>query len=392
MQERPNGMPTKRSSRTTPATPTKVSRTDIPKRLLADIRSLIESARSQTAQAINTKLVLLYWSIGDRIRRDILKQKRAEYGEKIVTPLASQLEQEYGRGFSRRNLFNMIRFAEVFSAPDIVQTLSAQLGWSHFLEITALKDPLQRDFYAEMCRRERWSVRTLRAKIGGLLYERTGLSKKPAQLAQQELAALRETDRLTPDLVFRDPYFLDFLGLHDTYSEKDLESAILREDENDPEIARLLKQSGNLSVTMFLSKGESRLVCEIIRQVRIGTCLKECLDGIEMAVAGGFHQGSSAHFVGDIGIHPAPQEQVDDARSAQLCVGQKMRLIPSQSIQGKLFTCIFRAWGTALQDNTYTQNTTIAGEEHNNLPRVVNCSRHKPKSKQRSVAIRLNKR
>ena len=143
--------------------------------------------------------------------------------------LSRHLEKEYGRGFSRRNLFNMIRFAEVFPSVDIVQTLSAQLGWSHFLEILALKDPLQRDFYAELCRRERWSVRTLRAKIGSLLYERTGLSKKPAQLVKQELAALREEDRLTPDLVFRDPYLLDFLGLQDTYSEKDLEAAILRE-------------------------------------------------------------------------------------------------------------------------------------------------------------------
>jgi len=84
-----------------------------------------------------------------------------------------------------------------------------------------------RDFYAELCRVERWSVRTLREKIGSMLYERTALSKKPAELARVELEALRETDRLSPDLVFRDPYLLDFLGLKDTYQEKDLEAAIL---------------------------------------------------------------------------------------------------------------------------------------------------------------------
>ena len=98
------------------------------------------------------------------------------------------------------------------------------MSWSHFIEILQLKDPLQRDFYAEMCRIERWGVRTLRAKIGGMLFERTALSRKPQDLIKQELAKLREEDTLTPDLVFRDPYFLDFLGLKDTFAEKDLEA------------------------------------------------------------------------------------------------------------------------------------------------------------------------
>jgi predicted nuclease of restriction endonuclease-like (RecB) superfamily len=100
------------------------------------------------------------------------------------------------------------------------------------VELLPLKDSLQRDFYAEMCRLENWSVRTLRAKIDGMLFERTGLSRKPAELAEQELRALRDEDRLTPDLVFRDPYVLDFLGLHDSYSERELEAAILREIES----------------------------------------------------------------------------------------------------------------------------------------------------------------
>jgi predicted nuclease of restriction endonuclease-like (RecB) superfamily len=123
----------------------------------------------------------------------------------------------------------MIRFSEAFPDRRIVSILSADLGWSHFVEILPLGDPLQRDFYAEMSRIEHWSVRTLRAKIQGMLFERTALSKKPAKLAEQELAALRDEDRLSPDMVFRDPYLLDFLGLKETYSEKDLEAAILRE-------------------------------------------------------------------------------------------------------------------------------------------------------------------
>jgi len=126
----------------------------------------------------------------------------------------------------------MLHFAEVFPDERIVQILSAQLSWSHFMEIIYLKEPLQREFYAEMCRVERWSVRTLRNKIDGMLYERTAISRKPEVLAQKEIAALRELDQMTPDLVFRDPYILDFLGLKDTYSERDLESAILAELES----------------------------------------------------------------------------------------------------------------------------------------------------------------
>jgi predicted nuclease of restriction endonuclease-like (RecB) superfamily len=125
--------------------------------------------------------------------------------------------------------FHMIRFAEIFEDPKIVQTLSGLLSWSHFIEIIYLKNPLQRQFYAEIARVERWSVRTLRKKIQGMLYERTAISRKPEELARQELEALQEEDRMRPDLVFRYPYLLDFLGLEDTYSERDLEAAILRE-------------------------------------------------------------------------------------------------------------------------------------------------------------------
>ena len=200
--------------------------------LIGDIRRLIETARHNVAVTVNASLTILYWKIGDRIRQDVLKEKRADYGEEIISTLSIQLVKEFGNGFSRPNLFRMVRFAEVFPGGKIVSTLSRQLSWSHFVEIISLKGDIQRDFYAEMCRMERWSVRTLRKKIDGMLYERTAISKKPEELVKKELSALREEDRLTPDLVFRDPYFLDFLGLKDTYSEKDLETAILREMES----------------------------------------------------------------------------------------------------------------------------------------------------------------
>jgi predicted nuclease of restriction endonuclease-like (RecB) superfamily len=203
-----------------------------PPTLLKDVRQLIEAARARAAAAVNSEMVRLYWSIGERIRKDILAYERAAYGEQIVHALSKQLSEEYGPGFGRTNLFYMIRFAETFPYSRIVHALSEQLSWTHLRQIIYLDDPLQREFYAQMCRIERWSTRTLQDKIQGMLYERTAISRKPDQSARKELDALRDEDRVSPDLVFRDPYLLDFLGLRDTYSEKDLETAILHDLEH----------------------------------------------------------------------------------------------------------------------------------------------------------------
>lgn len=213
----------------TTLTTKRASRSLVPKALLGDVRSLILTARQHVAREIDSSLVKLYWSIGRRIHQDILQEQRAEFGQKIVQTLSAQLAAEFGQGFSTRNLWYMVRFAETYPDQQIVQTLSAQLGWSHFCVILPCDDELQRDFYAEMCRIERWSVRTLRQKIDSMLFERTALSKKPQALIRQELDELRDEDKLTPDLVFRDPYLLDFLGLKDCYLEKDVENAIVNQ-------------------------------------------------------------------------------------------------------------------------------------------------------------------
>lgn len=195
---------------------------------------MIEEARSAVAVTVNAGLTILYWQIGKRINEEILRGERAEYGEEIVATLSRQLVEAYGRGFTEKSLRRMVQFADSFPDNRIVAALSRQLSWSHFKELLPLKKPLEREFYAEMCRVENWSVRTLRRKIDGMLYERTALSKKPEKLVRQELEALREEDKLTPEMVFKDPYFLDFLGLRGAYSEKDLEAAILREIEHFP--------------------------------------------------------------------------------------------------------------------------------------------------------------
>lgn len=161
--------------------------------LFCDVAGFIEESKKYVAYNINATLTFLFWKIGRRINEEVLKNKRAGYGKRIVV------------------------------------SLSRQLSWSHIIALLPLKYPLQREFYAEMCRIERWNVRTLRDKIDNLLYERTAISKKPEKLIKREIKALRDNDTLSPDLVFRDSYFLDFLELKDTYNEKNLEDAILRE-------------------------------------------------------------------------------------------------------------------------------------------------------------------
>ncbi len=197
--------------------------------LVGDLRRMIEETRGRVATAVNAALTLLYWNVGNRIRQDILNNERAEYGEQIVASLAQQLTVEFGKGFTRGNLSRMIAFADLFPEFEIVASLTQQLTWTHIVQLLPIKDPLRRDFYAEMCRIERWSTRALSKKIDSMLFERTAISKKPDELIKQELESLKTSDILSPDLVFRDPYFLDFLGLKDAYSEADLESTILRE-------------------------------------------------------------------------------------------------------------------------------------------------------------------
>ena len=204
---------------------------DTPDGLLADVQSMIEQTRVGIAQTVNAGMTSLYWRIGKRIQSEILKGQRADYGKEIVATLSRQLVSKFGTGFSEKSLRRMMQFAEVFPDREIVATLWRQLSWSHFRELLPLKEPLQREFYAEMCRVERWSVRTLHDKIGSMLYERTAISRKPEEVARAELAQLREDDQFTPALVFKDPYVLDFLGLNDHYLERDLEDAILREIE-----------------------------------------------------------------------------------------------------------------------------------------------------------------
>jgi predicted nuclease of restriction endonuclease-like (RecB) superfamily len=195
--------------------------------LFQDIVVLIDNARQRVALSVNSELTLLYWNIGKRINNVILKNERAEYGKSVIAELSKELVLKYGNGFSKRNLHNFIKFSELFSDFSIVQTVSAQLSWSHIYSLIYIKDNLKRAFYMQMCVHEHWSVRTLQERIDSMLYERTAISKKPDETILNDLELLKTENQMTPELAFRDPYFLNFLGLHNSYSEKDLESSIL---------------------------------------------------------------------------------------------------------------------------------------------------------------------
>lgn len=185
--------------------------------LLNELSQLIEQTQHQITQQANSALTMLFWHVGFMIGQDILENKRADYGKQIVVTLSRQLVEKYGRNFEEKNLRRMLQFSEMFSEKEIVVTLSRQLSWSHFLVLLPLKSEEARLFYAHSA--SGIGVRELRKKIHNKEYERTSI------------ANIRNA--VTPDIrnSFKDPYFLDFLGLSDTYLEKDLEDAVLREIE-----------------------------------------------------------------------------------------------------------------------------------------------------------------
>ncbi len=202
-------------------------RTDV--KLLEDIRQLIEAARQRAASAVNQELSGLYWQVGHRIQTDVLQGQRAEYGKQVLKGLSVQLSQAYGKGWSEQQLRHCLRAAETFPDEAMFSALRRELTWTHIKTLMYVDDPLKREFYIQMTRLEGWSGRLMQERMQSMLYERTAISRKPEETIQRDITALREQGTLSPDLAFRDPYVLDFLGLADSYAEKDLESAIVAE-------------------------------------------------------------------------------------------------------------------------------------------------------------------
>jgi hypothetical protein len=167
-------------------------------RLLTHLKSLIDASKNRLATTVNQEMTLLYWNIGKTIQTEILKFGKPEYGEQIIQKLGLTLQSEYGRGFSPRILQRAIQFYKCFSDFEIASTLSTRLTWSHFVELLPIQDKQKRDFYTEMCRIDAWSVRTLREKIGKMLYERTAISQQPDDVIKDSLSLIKSEDKLNP--------------------------------------------------------------------------------------------------------------------------------------------------------------------------------------------------
>ncbi len=196
--------------------------------LLPDVSQLIADAKSRAAQQLNAELTLLYWQVGRRIGKSVLQGERGTYGKEVIAELSKRLTAVHGRGWGPKQLHHCLRFAETFPDEQIVYALRRQLSWTHLRSLTYIDDPLKRHFYLQMAVQERWSTRTLSERIDSQLFERTAISKKPQVTIEKELAALSE-GQVSESVVLKDPYLLDFLDLNDSYLEKDLEDAILRE-------------------------------------------------------------------------------------------------------------------------------------------------------------------
>lgn len=196
--------------------------------LIEDLRHIINQARGRVAATANYELTMMYWHIGERINREVLGNQRAEYGKQIVAQVVQQLQSEYGeKGFEKSSLTRMMKFAKLFPDKQIVAQAAQQLSWSHFIEVLPLKDELQREFYITLAASERWSRNRLRKEIDDMLFERTAIATKPDELIKKELSTLRDNNVMSPDLVFKSPYFLEFTGLKGMYSEKSLEDCLL---------------------------------------------------------------------------------------------------------------------------------------------------------------------
>jgi len=187
-------------------------------RIINDIVSIIERTKHQIVVQANSSLTLMFWQIGERIRKEILQNKRALYGKKIVVTLSRELVSRFGKNFEEKNLRRMIQFAERFPEFEKVVTLSRHLSWSHFLAIIPLKTEAERDFYSKLVCENPMGVRKLREQISRKVYERI----ENANLQIIENKNIEQG-------IFKDPYLLDFLNLEAGYLENDLEQAILKE-------------------------------------------------------------------------------------------------------------------------------------------------------------------
>jgi len=194
--------------------------------LYITIKTILEDARNHVYKKVNFTMVEAYWNIGKQIVEEEQNGKeRAEYGKSLVKELSKRLTLEFGRGFSKRNLWNMRQFYHKFPK---MQTLSAQLAWSHYQLLLRIDNSQIREWYMHEAIASNWSVRALERQIGSHYYERL-VSSKDKGLVKEEAVEKTSTMQLSPKDIIKDPYVLEFLDLKDNknFREGDLESALI---------------------------------------------------------------------------------------------------------------------------------------------------------------------
>ncbi|MEZ2442169.1 YhcG family protein [Chitinophaga sp. RCC_12] len=190
---------------------------------LADIKSMLFTARQKAYAAVNSAMVEVYWNIGKRIfEEEQLGKERADYGTFLIKELARHLTKEFGKGFDERELRRMRQFYQLFPIRD---ALRPELSWTHYRIILRVDSPTARQYYLIETAEQSWSTRQLERNINTLYYERilSTSNKREALLAEQKM------EKTKPDDVIKNPYVLEFLGLEwpTGYSESEIESAII---------------------------------------------------------------------------------------------------------------------------------------------------------------------
>ena len=195
--------------------------------MILEIRELLENARKNVAQQVNTQLLTTYWNIGRIIvEYEQQNQIRADYGKQTLRELSKELTREFGKGFSRSNLQNMRAF---YLAYEKCQTLSGKLSWSHYCELLSITDENKRSFYEKESINSGWSVRELKRQIDSSLYERLLLSSGDANKEKVLSLAQKGIEINQPADIIRDPYVFEFLGVPENKPilESDLENALV---------------------------------------------------------------------------------------------------------------------------------------------------------------------
>lgn len=199
-------------------------------RISNGVEKIIAESKHSIAFYLNSEVSMTYWRIGRYIASELDEIGDDKYGTKIVATVSQQLTGRYGKGYTRTAIFRMLKVARCYPDEQIVATLSQQLTWSHFIELSAIQESNKRLFYQQMSIVNRWSVRTLRDQEDAMVYERSLIAAKPEDEQTAVLSKITEGE-ISPDVIIRNSYIVDFLGLEGVYSEAELEDAVVEQME-----------------------------------------------------------------------------------------------------------------------------------------------------------------